>query len=726
MALDTVEQEFLDTMHDDSIQARGRRAPWESANYPSIGPMGMDMFLGNAFGALLTKGEQADEIRPWSYYPMLRDRQLRHFWKTEGILAGAIYSMAARIGSLPVNVTGGPRGKAKAQALLHNLDVQKLVVDLFTTDNGIFIERVGPGRPDKPLNPRLIQALAVMDSGQCWRTFDPEFPVIYINPYTSQYHKLHYSRVITGSSMPQPDELARGIGYCAVSRTKLYVQIARDIAIYKHEKISGRFTRAIGILRGFTPKTVNETLEEHEQKQDALGFTRYKQIPWLVTQSQDAQAQLVNLATLPDGFDAEKDIELYVNALALGFGTDAREFWPMTGSGATKADATVQHEKARGKGIADVLGILEEGINWGVLDALGCEAEYDYTDDAEQMANAQYHFQVITNVATMQQAGNINTQQGTAILIAKNIIDPAVLSSLAAAEQAEPAYSDAPYHQEDVAVQQNAIAQAGVAPLKPPAPASQTTPMPAGTPKPAKPNPEMKTTNMMEKAAKFRPPRKALSATTAYQNKLKALAGDFFDGGYTDDPDELDNRIDDLRKNYLSTMTVGLSKAFLIGAAGAAISAWGKRQLQKVADSTVEGLDNTLDDLRTAALSADADTFDDLADGFTNRFGMGDGAYWNAIWQGNADNLRQQGGALRVQRVLDPDAAHCATCPPKEGIYDDFETMASTVGVPGDWSDDCKSGCRCSILVETEPGSGDFQPLIGSPSVYTEPLFEVE
>src|SRR6185369_6724414 len=97
------------------------------------------------------------------------------------------------------------------------------------------------GRADKPLRGPVMQ-LAHLDSANCWRTFDPEFPVLYTNPYTGAYHKIHESRIMSGSSLTAPEELARGIGLCAVSRVYLYAQIARDIATFKHEKISGRFT----------------------------------------------------------------------------------------------------------------------------------------------------------------------------------------------------------------------------------------------------------------------------------------------------------------------------------------------------------------------------------------------------------------------------------------------------------------------------------------------------
>lgn len=514
MADDTLQTQQLEDLAKQSIQARARPSPWDSSSSPGIGPGFGDTWFGG--NLIVNTAQVADEIISWSYYPMRRDRQLRAFWKSEGILSGAVYSFAARISALPALIDGPPRNKVKAQKLLYGLDTQKLVIDLLTMDNGFFIERVGPGRPDKPLNPRLIQQLAVIDSQQCWRTFDPDFPVIYINPYTGQYHKLHYTRVITGSSCPQPDELARGIGFCAISRVLRYSQIMRDISIYKHEKVGGRFTRAIGTVSGITEEQFKKTMNAAKIQADQMGLTRFNGIPFLVHPMTQLKVEITDLARLPDGFNAKDDVDMYVNALALAFGTDVREFWPGQGSGATKADATVQHEKARGKGIADVISQIERSMNWGVLDALNCDVHYDYTDDAEQMADAQYAYQVITNVSAMQTAGNITAPQGTAILIEKKIIDPDVIASVADAEQAEPANTDEPFDQDITPVQEPKNTpvqqQGGAPPPKPPAPPGATSPLPPGGIKPPPPvlqkpaSPLMNTQNMRPSKKEFRAP----------------------------------------------------------------------------------------------------------------------------------------------------------------------------------------------------------------------------
>jgi hypothetical protein len=84
------------------------------------------------------------------------------------------------------------------------------------------------------------------------------------------------------------------------------------------------------------------------------------------------------------------------------------------------------------------------------------------------------------------------------------------------------------------------------------------------------------------------------------------------------------------------------------------------------------------------------------------RTGLYAGAYWNAIWTGLGEILGER--LLRdtqpVQRLLDPAAEHCGTCPGKAMEYGSWnEMLAFTGGLPADGSDDCHSNCRCQIEI---------------------------
>lgn len=96
------------------------------------------------------------------------------------------------------------------------------------------------------------------------------------------------------------------------------------------------------------------------------------------------------------------------------------------------------------------------------------------------------------------------------------------------------------------------------------------------------------------------------------------------------------------------------------------------------------------------------------------------GTFWNVIHLGIGEQLSQKDlqalgepsaeeAPLRVMRKLDPRADHCTTCPPKEKIYDSWEAMVAEAGIPGDGSDECFGNCRCLVLIETVPMSGNFE-----------------
>ncbi len=411
-----------------SIQGRAERAPFGDI-IPGIG------FLGDMM--MVSLAQVADEAPAWSLYPQYRDAWLRKFYRaSDGALSSAVFTMQSKLASLAYKVNAsGPRSQKRFSDLLGYANfgegfaslLKTTAVDLYTQDNGWFWELIGAGRADRPLR-GPIQQIAHLDSANCWRTFDPEFPVLYVNPYTGEYHKLHESRVVCGSSFTQSDELARGIGYCAVSRALRWALYAKDIVVYKHEKASGGFKRAIGWGSGFTNKQFDGAMEQAAEKNEAVGYTRFSNIPFLLTMKDSPSLNLLDLASLPDGFDSLTEQNLWVYCLAFAFGVDAREFWPATASGATKADASIQNMKAQGKGFSEDVKSIEHAVNWKIFPD-GVTLEFDNKDDEQDQRVATLHQTYVTNVNLMQQGGDITPQEGRAILISQGVIDPDVLKT---------------------------------------------------------------------------------------------------------------------------------------------------------------------------------------------------------------------------------------------------------------------------------------------------------
>lgn len=388
----------------------------------------------------LNLGRFAEEVPLWSIYPGTRDAYLRNLAKHEPMMASALYSMKTRMVTLGFEVQGPKRAKKYATEVLRmahfGQGLEALLArgtdDLLSTDNGLFIELIRPGKPDRP---RFGPVLAInhLDSRRCYRTFNPEFPVIYDNPETGAMHRLPYTHVVMASDNPQPIERARGIGFCAVSRALQWVRIIRDTLTYREEKVAGRFTRGIGMVTGVNKTQLEDALKASNNQAESAGFVIYKGIPILVAPGyqgkSDADIILKDLASIPDGFEFESDLTLYAYALSFAFGVDAREFWPATASGATKADATVQNQKARGRG----MGALIRTWEWVLRQCLPetVEFTFDFTDDEQDLMKHQVQGARLGNLSRLQIGGAISAQEYRALAIADGIIDPKVLEAVA-------------------------------------------------------------------------------------------------------------------------------------------------------------------------------------------------------------------------------------------------------------------------------------------------------
>lgn len=845
-------------MPKTSVQARaqngkdGANAFYDQPIMGAINPL--------TFFTINMAGYADSGLPAWSYYPQVRDYYLRVLSRNEPIMASVIYSITSRVKSLPWEIVkGGRRDKKYYQSLYAEADggagygtfVSKVVTDLLTQDNGAFIELVGAGREDRPLVGR-VRELWHMDSAQCWRTFDKEYPVIYVDPMNNTYHRMHASRVMMLSSFPQSDERARNIGFCAVSRALRLMQTMRNIQIFRDEKVTGKFNRGLIYGSGFTVKQFDEAVERSEQIAEAMNFAVYKDIPVMLSMMQDVKMDVLNLASLPDGFDWEKELTLYAYSLAVAFGTDAREFWPATASGATKADATVQHLKAQGKGTADIIKSLETGFNWHVQPQSGrLPFEYDFQDDEQDKAVAELQGIKADNIIKYQNAGWIDAFEGRALAIHEGLFDPKVLAVVVtpesagdaspidddedmelierpAAEEADP---DAVDEFEFDPTQAGAKAgfvkfdenkhdrasdgkfgsgggtetdrqgnQIGTSPggmkfkLTPLAdrlkaflgilnqagsykdgkllikrtkhdrsadlkkylrnkgfPNAEVSMQRTGkgveytintngggpTASTAKPkrkrrkkqDSEGKLDALVMKKAVFSKKKAVLIArkdTTLeqYIAEYQAALNDLYDQFIDNVLDSgLDEALDDLYDDFLNNMPTFLTTGFGVGLQGSAPTDTGINRLEQLGQLSADFFSDSFI-IALAALGVsglESGGIRALLETLRARFMMYAGAMWTAIWEGARDATDS---ALRVRRVLEEGAAHCEVCPDFAREYESYDIMVAEVGLPGE-NTPCLTNCRCSIEVETVPGSGVFVSLTGDPTVFVRPLFEV-
>lgn len=342
-------------------------------------------------------------IPPW--WSSARDMELRRFWRTSDHLSGAMYSFISKIKSIPFQVV--PRDKSikrhNVQAEIWtdriksssdfgggwgNILLPKFLEDYHGTDNGGFIEVIGPGRPDGPIVGEVV-GIAHLDSTKCVRCADPMYPIIYMPPKGGRY-KLHYTRVAYASQLPSADEEMHNVGFCSVSRAVNTAQTLIDILNYQQEKLGSKPQRSIIVTSGgLDPVKIGKSLELAWNASGNRGQSRY--MPTTIVGDPgkvDGALTLIDTASIPDGFDYEKSLTLGMAVIALAFGTDARELFPMSGSGATRADALIQHIKQRGKGPGETLQTIENLFNQKILPPY-LKMVFDLQDDAQDRQEAE-------------------------------------------------------------------------------------------------------------------------------------------------------------------------------------------------------------------------------------------------------------------------------------------------------------------------------------------------
>lgn len=347
-------------------------------------------------------GQYTDEMVPWGTAGKARDRQLREFITAEPIFNSALGIVVSRNTAFSWTLEGPPRKVAKLQRMLQSADfgqgwasmIAKVSVDLYTQDAGAFIEIMRErDAPDAD-----VVGLAHMDSLQCFPTGLPETPVLYLDRM-GKYHLMKWYQVVHLREMPATYEFAQ-FQYCALTRLLRAVRMMRDITIYLNEKIGGRNVRAVVLVKGVTPKDVEDAWEVAKRRHDAAGLFRYSQPVIVGTVNPEAQIgfETLEIASLPDNFDLELSNRQYMTNLAMAFLSDYQDFAPLAHSSlGSGAQSEVLHLKSRGKGPAIFMKIIEQAMNWSVLpedvefrfDEMDIEADKAVAEAKQTRANTR-------------------------------------------------------------------------------------------------------------------------------------------------------------------------------------------------------------------------------------------------------------------------------------------------------------------------------------------------
>ena len=354
---------------------------------------------GSSFGFLNWVARAGETVSPW--WSAKRDKDLRAFFPGSDHLAGAIYAIQARMTTVPFMILARDNTIERHVQMAKyittnmyemtnfgqgwNMGYGKFITDYLTQDNGAFMEVLGPGPKDGPIV-GLPMGLNHLDSALCMRTRNPEYPVVYTDLNSKRY-KLHHTRVIDMVSLPSADIQMNSVGLCGVSRAINTAQHLVDIGIFEQEKLGSRPTRSLLIGSKVSTRDLGGAFKAAERQMDNEGLNRFAKTVFIGNPNQDINVDMLDLASLPDGYDKSTSIQLGMACIALAFGVDLRELWPATITGATKADASIQHMKARGKAIGEILQMTVRQMSQKFLPPY-LEMVHDFTDDDEDAARA--------------------------------------------------------------------------------------------------------------------------------------------------------------------------------------------------------------------------------------------------------------------------------------------------------------------------------------------------
>lgn len=361
----------------------------------------------------VNKTDESDIAKWWS--PQ-RTRDLDVFFMRKGndILQGAVSSMIKKFKAMNWIIEGPQRVVNRFQQLLLDSEfwkgwevlLSKTLQDYLTKDKGAFWELLGEGDINGELTGSVL-GIVHLDSRLCQLTGDIEFPVIYANAKTEQFHRLHTTRVVHLVDMPSPNELMNDVGFCAVSRVVGSSEILLKLNTYKNEKLDDLPEAGLLLLNNILPEKWNDAEANYSRERRNLGQQHWANVMTFfgVDPAQPATADFVSFATLPDAFNELETTNIYANIVALSFGVDVREFWPISGGALGSATETlVMHQKARGKGVGDIIGVIERALNWKVFPH-SVTFSFDFKDDEEDLLAAEIDQKRTDTIMSMWKPG---------------------------------------------------------------------------------------------------------------------------------------------------------------------------------------------------------------------------------------------------------------------------------------------------------------------------------
>lgn len=401
-------------------------------------------FYSSLFRAVHTNGE----IPPME--DAGRDEFLADFWQHEPILSGAVYSMSAKMTALRWTVSGRKTlanyyANLLSRAIsMGGMDwgdfISPSAQDFYTTNRGVFWEAARKG--DSQYG--RLDDLAHIDALCCNLTGNSQTPMVYWSDTTGQRLDFRQGEYIHFSSLPSARERRLGSGFCAVDRAYRAARLLLGLHKYDEEKLNNLPPEGVAAVSGLTMDEFQDALALWATAREKNKSLTFPQVLWLLGSQPGSEVKLDihGFSQFPESFSREIVVVQYVNILALVFGVDAREFWPIsTSSMGTAAESEIQHMKARGKGPGEFISIVERKINAELEN--GVKFAFDTQDIDEDLKAAEVAKGWVEALLPLTQAGGGAAMQQQQALTTTN--GKAPLGAPPALPQAPPSPDQKPF-----------------------------------------------------------------------------------------------------------------------------------------------------------------------------------------------------------------------------------------------------------------------------------------
>lgn len=340
------------------------------------------------------------------------DEALRRIYRAQynTLVQGAFSGLIKKVLSSPYIIEGPKEEVDYFNTMLQNAQfgegwkglISRVLINYLTQNQGAFFEIIGAGDPSEPLTGPVL-GLASLDSGRCYVTGQPEYPVLYRSLYTGRLHKMHRSRVLRLVDMPDGEERMYGYGMCALYRCISIIDREIKMSQYVSTQLDDQPNPGMVLVRGTTEDKLERILNVYRKKMLSDAPDVFGRTVFVTSLNQDIPLEMTafNFSTPPEKFDMKNYTDLDVNALALALGVDKQELWELGGGSlGSGAQSIILAQKARGKAFGDILVTIERCINLFVLPET-CEFRFDFRDDEQDSVRSDIDAKYMGMASTM-------------------------------------------------------------------------------------------------------------------------------------------------------------------------------------------------------------------------------------------------------------------------------------------------------------------------------------